>query len=407
MEPATARVVIIGAGHAGSNAAAFLRQYGWPGEIILLGEEPVLPYHRPPLSKAWLKGEATAESLALRPAEFYGKQNVALRLGTPAEAIDRGAKSLRLAGGEALAYDHLILATGARARRIPLPGADLPLVHTLRNAADADRLKAGIGPGRRVVVIGAGWIGLEVAASARALGAAATVLEAQDRVLARVASPALSAFVDAAHRRHGVDLRLRVGIEAIEPDAVRLADGTRIPADLVLLGVGAVAEDALARAAGLAEPGGGIRVDGSARTADPAIHAIGDCTIRPLPGGAMGRLESVPSATEQAKQAAADLCGRPVPAPEVCWFWSDQYELRIQVAGLAQGAAQGVVRGDPAAGDRLAVFHLDAAGAVQAVEAVDAAPEFPARQRPYALGPPGPAAPPARPPPPPAALATA
>lgn len=384
MADGTARIVVVGAGHGGSNAVAFLRQYGWPGEIVLLGEEPVLPYHRPPLSKAWLKGEATAESLALRPGDFYDKQRVTLRLGTTVEAIDRAARTLRLVGGEALAYDHLILATGARARRIPLPGADQPHVLTLRNAADADRLKAAIGPGRRVVVIGAGWIGLEVAASARALGAEACVLEAQDRVLARVASPALSAFVDAAHRRHGVDLRLKVGVAAIEADAVVLADGTRVPADLVLLGVGAAAEDSLARASGLAEPTGGIRVDAAARTADPAIHAIGDCTIRPLPGGTTGRLESVPSATEQAKAAAADLCGRPVPAPEVPWFWSDQYDLRIQVAGLAQGAARAVTRGD--APDRLAVFHLDAEGRVQAVEAVSSAPDFMAGRRLIGLG---------------------
>jgi 3-phenylpropionate/trans-cinnamate dioxygenase ferredoxin reductase component len=201
-----------------------------------------------------------------------------------------------------------------------------------------------------------------------------------------------------------VDLRLQVGVEAIEPEgpAVRLSDGTRIPCDLVLLGVGAVAEDGLARAAGLADPAGGIRVDGHARTADPAIHAIGDCTIRPLAGGGMGRLESVPSATEQARQAAADLCGRPPPAPEVCWFWSDQYELRIQVAGLCHAAATSVVRGDPAGAgaDRLAVFHLDATGAVQAVEAVSAAPEFMAGKRLIALGRPVPAehlADPARP----------
>ncbi len=384
MAAETSRVVVVGAGHGGSNAVAFLRQYGWPGEIVLIGEEPIPPYHRPPLSKAWLKGEATAESLALRPADFYEKQRVTLRLGTCVEAIDRAAKALRLTGGERLAYDHLILATGARARRIPLPGADQPHVLTLRNAADADLLKAAIGPGKRVVVIGAGWIGLEVAASARALGAAVCVLEAQDRVLARVASPALSGFVAAAHRRHGVDLRLKAGVAAIEADAVRLADGARIPADLVLLGIGAMAEDSLARGCGLAEAGGGILVDARACTADPAIHAIGDCTIRPLPGGATGRLESVPSATEQAKAAAAHLCGKPAPAPEVPWFWSDQYDLRIQVAGLAQGAARAVTRVD--APDRLAVFHVDAAGRVQAVEAVSAAPEFMAGKRLIGLG---------------------
>ncbi len=384
MADASSRVVVVGAGHGGSNAVAFLRQYGWPGEILLVGDEPILPYHRPPLSKAWLKGEATAESLALRPADFYPKQRVTLRLGTRVEAIDRAAKALRLADGESLAYDHLILATGARARRIPLPGADAPHVLTLRNAADADALKAAIGPGKRVVVIGAGWIGLEVAASARALGAEACVLEAQDRVLARVASPGLSAFVDAAHRAHGVDLRLKVGVEAIEAGAVRLADGSRVPADLVLLGVGAAAEDSLARTCGLAEPTGGIRVDHNACTADPAIHAIGDCTIRPLPGGATGRLESVPSATEQAKAAAAHLCGKPAPAPEVPWFWSDQYELRIQVAGLAQGAARAVTRLRTT--DKLSVFHLDAMGRVQAVEAVSSAPDFMAGKRLIGLG---------------------
>jgi 3-phenylpropionate/trans-cinnamate dioxygenase ferredoxin reductase component len=382
----TSRVVIVGAGHAGSNAAAFLRQFGWPGEVLLLGEEPALPYHRPPLSKAWLKGEATAESLALRPAAFYEAQRIGLRTGTRVEGLDHAARRLRLAGGEALTYDHLILATGARARRIPLPGADLPGVLALRNAADADRLKAALGPGRHIAVVGAGWIGLEVAASARALGARATVLEAAPRALARVASPALSAFVEAAHRAQGVALLTGAGVEAIEPDAagraaaVRLADGTRIACDAVLMGVGAVAEDGLAREAGLADPTGGVFVDARARTAEDGIHAIGDLTIRPLPGGT-GRLESVPSAVEQARQAAADLCVRPPPAPEVPWFWSDQYHLRIQVAGLCQGMARSVPRGDPAAGDRLAVFHLDAAGAVRAVEAVNAAPEFMAGKR--------------------------
>jgi 3-phenylpropionate/trans-cinnamate dioxygenase ferredoxin reductase subunit len=388
-------VVIVGAGHAGSNAAAFLRQFGWPGEILLLGEEKLLPYHRPPLSKAWLKGEATADSLALRPEAFYTTQRVGLRTGACVLGLDRAARRMHLRDGESVAYDHLILATGARARRMPLPGTDLPGVHTLRNAADADRLKVALGPGRRLVVIGAGWIGLEVAASATALGAAAVVLEAAPRALARVASPALSAFVEAEHRARGVTLLTDAGVEAIEPDAaghaaaVRLADGSRFQCDLVLLGVGAAAEDALARDAGLAETSGGIRVDMQARTADPGIHAAGDCTIRPLPGGGSGRLESVPSAVEQARQAAADLCGRPAPAPEVAWFWSDQFDLRIQVAGLCQGAARSVVRGD--APDRLAVFHLNAAGAVQAVEAVNAAPDFMAGKRLIAQGRPVPA----------------
>ena len=387
MQDRASRIVIVGAGHAGAGAAAFLRQFGWPGDILLLGEEPVAPYHRPPLSKAWLKGEATAASLALRPPGFWEAQRIAFRPGTRVEGLDLATRRLHLADGEALAWDRLILATGARPRRLAIPGAELPGVLALRNAADADRLKAVLGPGRRLAVIGAGWIGLEVAASARALGAAVTVLEAAPRVLGRVASQALSAFLADVHRARGVELRLGAAVEAIEGEggraaALRLADGTRIACDAVLVGVGAVPEDALARAAGLAAPGtsGGIAVDARARSAAEGVHAIGDCTLRPLPGGAIGRLESVPSATEQAKQAAADLCGRPAPAPEVPWFWSDQYDLRLQAAGLTQGAAASVLRGDPAAG-RFALFHLDAAGAVQAVEAVNAAPEFMAGKR--------------------------
>ncbi len=384
--PGSSRIAILGAGHAGAGAAAFLRQFGWAGDILLLGEEPVAPYHRPPLSKAWLKGEATAESLALRPPGFWAAQRIEFRPGTRAEVLDLAARRLHLADGTALAWDRLILATGARPRRLAIPGADLPNVMVLRSAADADRLKAALGPGRRLAVVGAGWIGLEVAASALALGATVTVLEAAPRVLSRVASPTLSAFVAEVHQARGVDLRLGAGVEAIEagPDgsaaAVLLADGTRIPCDAVLVGVGAVPEDALARQAGFAAPAGGIAVDARARTVAEGVHAIGDCTIRPLPGGATGRLESVPSATEQARQAAADLCGKPPPPSEVPWFWSDQYDLRLQAAGLPQGAAASVLRGDPAEG-RFALFHLDPAGAVQAVEAVNAAPEFMAGKR--------------------------
>lgn len=380
MNPGGPRIVIIGAGHAGGSAAAFLRQYGWKGPVVLIGEEPVPPYQRPPLSKAWLKGEADAQSLALRPAGFYAGQGIELRLGRRVTAIDRAARTVALDTGEALSYEWLILATGARPRRLDLPGSGLAGVLELRSMADADRLKAALRPGIRLTVIGGGYIGLEVAASARALGAEVVVTEREPRVMARVASPALSAFMQDHHRDRGVVLELNAAAEALEGAAgrvagLRLADGRLIPCDIALIGVGAVPNDELARQAGL-DCAGGVTVDLAARTSDPEIRAIGDCTIRPLPLYArMGRLESVPNAIEQAKQAAAAICGRPPPAPEVPWFWSDQFELRLQFAGLPFDAAETVIRGDPTR-PGFAIFHLSAEGVVQAVEAVNAAPEF-------------------------------
>ncbi|WP_205963398.1 NAD(P)/FAD-dependent oxidoreductase [Roseicella aquatilis] len=374
------RIVILGAGHAGGSAAAFLRQYGWKGGITLVGEEPVAPYQRPPLSKAWLKGEATAESLALRPARFYAQQAIELRLGTRVAAVDRAAKRVLLPDGSALGYDRLILALGARPRELPLPGAQLRGVLALRNIADADAVQAALRPGARLAVIGGGYIGLEAAASARALGAEAVVIEREERVLARVAGRALSAFLEDAHRARGVTVLTGAAVASIEGEggaarAVRLADGTRIACDAVLVGIGAVPNTELAQAAGL-DCAGGVVVDLAARTSDPDIYAIGDCTHRPLPlYGRSGRLESVPNAIEQAKQAAADLCGRPPPLPEVPWFWSDQFDLRLQMAGLAFTAQESVVRGSTD-GPGFAVFHLDAEHRVLAVEAVNAPADF-------------------------------
>ncbi|MFC7472842.1 NAD(P)/FAD-dependent oxidoreductase [Dankookia sp. GCM10030260] len=374
------RIVIAGAGHAGGSAAAFLRQYGWKGAIVLVGEEPNAPYQRPPLSKAWLKGEATAESLALRPARFYAQQTIELRLGTRVGALDRTARQVTLSDGAVLGYDRLILALGARPRALPLPGAELAGVKALRGIADADALQAALGPGRRLAVIGGGYIGLEVAASARALGAEAVVIEREARVLARVAGHTLSAFLAAQHWAHGVEILTDAQVAAIEGEAgaaraVLLADGRRIPCDAVLVGIGAVPNSELAEAAGL-DCAGGIVVDLAARSSDPAIYAIGDCTHRPLPlYGRSGRLESVPNAIEQAKQAAADICGRPPPSPEVPWFWSDQFDLRLQMAGLAFAAHEVVVRGTPDA-PGFAVFHLDAEHRVLAVEAVNAPADF-------------------------------
>ena len=381
MSEATPRIVIAGAGHAGGSAAAFLRQYGWKGEIVLVGEEPLPPYQRPPLSKAWLKGEATAASLALRPPHFYEKQAIALRLGTTVAGIDRAARQVRLGDGTTLDYTALILATGARARPLPLPGHDLPGVLALRSAADADRLAAALGPGKRLAIIGGGYIGLEVAASARALGAEVTVIEREARVLARVAGPELSAFLAAAHAGHGVRILCDAGIAAIleaegRAAGVRLTDGETIPADAVLVGIGALPNEALAHEAGL-PCAGGIIVDLAARTADPAIFAIGDCTRRPLPHYAdrPHRLESVPNAIEQAKQAAAAICGRPAPVPDIPWFWSDQYDLRLQMAGIAFDAAQRIRREDRATGG-FCIFHLDATDRILALEAVNAPAEF-------------------------------
>ena len=375
----TARIVIIGAGHAGGTAAALLRQYGYAGAIALVGDEPIAPYQRPPLSKAWLKGEANADDLMLKDAEFYPEQNIDLRLSTRVSRIDRAGKTVVLEGGEALAYDSVILATGARARPLPVPGADLSGVLVLRTAADAEHLKAAIGPGKRLAIIGGGYIGLEAAASARALGAEAVVIERESRVLARVACEALSDFFQIYHRARGVTFELNAGVAAIEGagghvTGVRLADGRLIACDAALVGVGAIPSAELAREAGL-DCVDGVVVDLEARTSDRAIFAIGDVTHRPMPlYDRMFRLESVPNALEQAKQAAAAITGRPGPAPETPWFWSDQYDLKLQIAGLPFDADDIVVRGDPASA-RFAVFHLKA-GRLLAVEAVNAPPEF-------------------------------
>jgi 3-phenylpropionate/trans-cinnamate dioxygenase ferredoxin reductase component len=373
------RIIIAGAGHAGGSVAAMLRQLGWKTGITLVGEEPLPPYQRPPLSKAWLTGEADADSLALRPLGFYNDADIELRLGTTVTNIDPAEHKVTFSDGDTMHYAHLVLATGSRARRIPLPGVDQANVLELRTAADADKLKAALGPGKRLAVVGGGYIGLEAAASGRALGADVTIVELMPRVLARVACETLSTFFQDFHRSQGVTIELGAAVQALEGNGtvtgVRLADGRVIPCDAALIGVGGVPNEELARDAGIACDGG-IVVDLNARTSDPAIFAIGDCTKRPLPlYNRTMRLESVPNALEQAKQAASAICGRPQPAPEVPWFWSDQYDLRLQIVGIPFDATEIVVRGDIAAG-KFALFHLTADGTVQAVEAVNASTEF-------------------------------
>jgi 3-phenylpropionate/trans-cinnamate dioxygenase ferredoxin reductase subunit len=321
-----------------------------------------------------------AETLQLKPESFYPEHGITLRLGERAEAIDRGARRVLLRGGGEVPYDSLILATGSVNRQLQIPGATPGELLELRTHADAERLKAALGPGKRLVIIGGGYIGLEAAASARALGAGATILELAPRVLARVACEELSSFFEAYHRAHGVEILTGVEVEGVErgPDGrlrgVRLKDGRTIACDAVLVGIGASACSELARDAGL-ECQTGVVVDDQARTSDPAIWAIGDATWRPMPlYGVRHRLESVPNALEQAKQAAASILGRPPPPPETPWFWSDQYDLKLQIAGVPFDADDRLVRGDPASG-RFAIFHLKG-DRLQAVEAVNAPAEF-------------------------------
>jgi len=369
------KVLIIGAGHAGGSVAAFLRQYGHEGPIVLAGEEDAPPYQRPPLSKAWLKGEADLEALLLRPLSFYAEQNIDFRPSTVAVSVDAEAKTVAFHDGSSETYDLLVLATGSTARKLPVPGGDHPELLELRTLKDAERLKAVLGPGRRLAVVGGGYVGLEAAASARALGAEAVVIERAPRVLARVASETLSTFFTAQHRARGVEIVTGAEVTAVAKDGVTLADGSVVRADAVLIGVGAMASDGLARSAGL-RCDDGVVVDDHARTSDPAVFAVGDMTRRPIPvhGGLHHRLESVPNALEQSKQAAAAIVGRPGPAPEVPWFWSDQYEFKLQIAGLPFDADRQVVRGDPTTGG-FAVFHLNG-DRIVCVEAVNAAPEF-------------------------------
>ncbi len=375
-----ADVIVIGAGHAGGAAAGFLRQYGFEGNITLIGDEPYLPYQRPPLSKAWLKGEASLEDLYLRGETFYADQGVTARLNTHAYAIDRTAKTVTVASGEHIAYDQLIIATGSKARPFPAKGVDHVPHHLLRTLDDAERLKSVLAPGHRIGLIGAGYVGLEVAASARYLGCEVTVFEREPRILARVASEALSSFFTATHGAHGVNLVTGAQVNELslgdgDKKIVHLADGSQHAFDLLLVGIGALPADDLATASGL-ETSNGIVVDEQARSSDPSIFAIGDVTSRTLPFyDGRFRLESVPNALEQAKQAAAAITGFKPPVVETPWFWSDQYDHKLQIAGLLMPGATPVVRGDPASG-AFSVFHLDVSGGLRCAECVSRPADF-------------------------------
>ena len=335
------RMVIIGAGQAGLQIAESLRGEGFSGEIVLLGGENHPPYQRPPLSKAWLQGDVPEDRLFLRGKDFFASKGIDLRLGLAATEIDRAGKILRLADGSTLSYSGLALATGARARRPAIPGADLSGVCVLRDMEDAKAIAGRMEQAEHIVVIGGGFIGLEVAAAARKKGRAVKVIEALDRLMARAVTPKISAFFADLHRAHGVELVFSTQVAALEGvdgrvTAVATADGAKIPADLVILGIGAVANDELAAAAGL-EVSRGIVVDSCARTCDPHIVAAGDCTVWRRDDGKMLRLESVQNAVEQGKAAAASLLGRSKPFVATAWFWSDQYDVKLQMAGLSEG----------------------------------------------------------------------
>jgi len=345
-------VVIVGASHAAAQAVDSLRREGHTGRMLLVGDEPQLPYQRPPLSKKYLSGELPPERLWIRPAVFYEQQGCELMLGRRVTAIDRRAGTVALEDGTRLDYGRLLLATGSRARTCEVPGADLPGIHSLRTLGDVDAIRAGIASGRRVVIVGAGYIGLECAASLVKLGLAVTVLEMADRVMSRVVAPEMSEFYAAEHRAHGVDIRLGQRVLAFEGSgrvaAVACDGGVRYPADLVIVGIGIVPNVELAAEAGI-ECDNGIAVDGHCRTSDPRVYAIGDCASHPSPRyGRRIRLESVDNAFEQAKTAAANLCGRAVVHDKVPWFWSDQFELKLQIVGLSQGYDRVILRGERA-----------------------------------------------------------
>jgi 3-phenylpropionate/trans-cinnamate dioxygenase ferredoxin reductase subunit len=369
-------IVIIGAGQAAAQAVATLRAEGFSGALTLTGNEPFAPYQRPPLSKAYLSGAMERERLFLKPDAFYTEARCEMILGVSALSIDRDNRKIPLADGRVLSYDKLLLATGTRVRRIPVPGAQLPGVHYLRGIADVDALRTDFARSKRLAVVGGGYIGLEVAAVAVKLGLEVMVFEALDRVMARAVSRELSQFYERVHREAGVHFEMKTSVEAFEGQtelkAVR-AGGMTYPADVALVGIGVVPNVELAKDAGLPCEDG-IVVDDFARTSDAAIFAAGDCTRHTSHNGEFIRLESVQNAIDQAKHAALAMVGKPTSYREVPWFWSDQYDLKLQIAGLAREGDDLVLRGDPAA-RKFAVFHLRN-GAVAAVEAVNAAPEY-------------------------------
>ena len=348
----TERIVIAGAGHAAGQLVASLKQQKFDGHIVLVGNEAHLPYQRPPLSKKFLSGDLAAERLYVKPPEFYDDPQIELRLDTMITKIDRSRKILETENGDDISYDKLILAMGSRVRRLSIEGADLDGVHYLRNIADVEDIRAELKSKKSAVIVGAGYIGLEVAAVIRQLGLDVTVVEMADRVMSRVVSPEISDFYQIEHTNHGVKLRLSTGITAFRGDgrieAVETEDGELIPADFIVVGVGILPNVELAIDAGL-NVDDGIVVDDKCQTSDPSIYAVGDCTRHPNTIYDRNlRLESVHNALEQAKTAVSNICRIEKHYSQVPWFWSDQYDLKLQIAGLSTDYDDVIIRGNPA-----------------------------------------------------------
>ncbi len=374
----TETVVIAGAGHAAGQVVASLRQKKFAGRIVLIGEESWLPYQRPPLSKKFLAGALSAERLYFKPASFYDDPDIAVHLGTRITAIDRDNCSVTSSNGDVFNYDKLVLALGSRPRTLSLPGADLAGIHYLRGIDDVLKIQAEIQTGQRLVIVGAGYIGLEVAAVTVMLGIDVTVVEMEDRVMSRVVSPQLSEFYQQEHLAHGVTLKLSTGTSGFSGSKklqyVLLDNGEKLAADLVVVGVGIVPNIELADAAEL-ETENGIVVDDHCRTSDAKIYAVGDCTFHPNAVlGTSLRLESVHNALEQAKTAASNICGEEATYAQVPWFWSDQYDLKLQIVGLSQGYDEVVMRGDPLTRSFACLYLRD--GQLIAVDAVNSPKDF-------------------------------
>ena len=339
-------IIVIGAGQAGSSLVAKLRKDGYEGEITLIGSEPVPPYQRPPLSKAYLLGEMELERLFLRPESFYADQNITLRLGQTVTGIDAAAKTVSL-GDEVLSYDHLALTTGSVPRRLPAAiGGDLDGVFVVRTLADVDAMEPSVREGAQALIVGGGYIGLEAAAVAAKKGMQVVLVEMADRILQRVAAPETSDYFRKVHTGHGVDIREGVGLSRLTGEGrvtgAELTDGTSLEVDLVIVGVGITPDTALAEAAGV-ELENGIKTDAHGRTSDPSIWAAGDCASFPYKGQRI-RLESVPNAIDQAEVVAQNILGGEVEYVAKPWFWSDQYDVKLQIAGLNTGYDNVVVR---------------------------------------------------------------
>lgn len=375
----TERVIIIGASHTASQLCVSLRQGGWNGDIIVIGDEAVPPYHRPPLSKDFLLGNRSIEDILIRPAQSYTDANIKLRLGERVTKIDRDAKTVLLTNGDELSYTKLVLATGARIRKLPIPGADLPNVFYLRDSADVKAIRSRTASAKNAVVIGGGYIGLETAASLRKLGLNVTVLEAMSRILQRVTSPELSSFFRRLHTEEGTHILEEVMASEIRKSgdalSVKTKCGQEFPADIVVIGIGVIPNTELAEAADL-KVSNGIEVNEYCQTNDPNIYAAGDVSwhYNPIYERHM-RLESVPNTTEQAKVTAAHINGKETPLKALPWFWSDQYDVKLQIAGLIDGYTDIVIRGDINKGREFALIYFKDE-ALLAVDAVNSPQSF-------------------------------